>query len=48
MPRQEDASLAHWIEVYLEHLQARKLAANSLRAYRLDLTAVAGDRKSVV
>ncbi|QUH01797.1 tyrosine-type recombinase/integrase [Saccharopolyspora erythraea] len=43
MPRQEDASVAHWIEVYLEHLQARKLAANSLRAYRLDLTAVAGE-----
>ncbi|GAA2806861.1 tyrosine-type recombinase/integrase [Saccharopolyspora taberi] len=38
-----DGSVAHWIEVYLEHLQARKLAANSLRAYRLDLTSVAGE-----
>nr|WP_243795776.1 tyrosine-type recombinase/integrase [Saccharopolyspora gloriosae] len=28
------------MEVYLEHLQARKLAANSLRAYRLDLDSV--------
>lgn len=33
-------SVARWMEVYLEHLQARKLAANSLRAYRLDLDAV--------
>nr|WP_184485112.1 tyrosine-type recombinase/integrase [Saccharopolyspora gloriosae] len=30
------------MEVYLEHLQARKLAANSLRAYRLDLDSVGG------
>ncbi|MCX2730129.1 tyrosine-type recombinase/integrase [Saccharopolyspora sp. NFXS83] len=30
------------MEVYLEHLQARKLAANSLRAYRLDLGSVGG------
>lgn len=36
-------SLAHWITAYLEHLQARKLAANSLRAYRRDLHAVAGE-----
>ncbi|MEU6129503.1 tyrosine-type recombinase/integrase [Saccharopolyspora sp. NPDC047091] len=33
-------SVARWVEVYLEHLQARKLAANSLRAYRLDLGSV--------
>lgn len=35
--------LARLIETYLEHLQARKLAANSLRAYRRDLEAVAGE-----
>ncbi|WP_397545362.1 tyrosine-type recombinase/integrase [Saccharopolyspora gloriosae] len=34
------SSVARWMEVYLEHLQARKLAANSLRAYRLDLDSV--------
>ncbi|MFR9728123.1 tyrosine-type recombinase/integrase [Saccharopolyspora sp. MS10] len=33
-------SVTRWAEVYLEHLQARKLAANSLRAYRLDLAAI--------
>lgn len=36
-------SVADRIEVYLEHLQARKLAANSLRAYRLDLAAVSAE-----
>lgn len=36
-------SVAHWIEAYLEHLQARKLAANSLRAYRRDLESVAAE-----
>ncbi|MEY8042159.1 tyrosine-type recombinase/integrase [Saccharopolyspora cebuensis] len=36
-------SVAHWIESYLEHVQARKLAANSLRAYRRDLESVAGE-----
>ncbi|MER5393099.1 site-specific integrase, partial [Saccharopolyspora sp. NPDC002686] len=35
--------LARLIEIYLEHLQARKLAANSLRAYRRDLETVAGE-----
>lgn len=39
----ERGSLQHWIEAYLEHLQARKLAANSLRAYRRDLGSVAGE-----
>jgi integrase/recombinase XerD len=37
----DDGSVARWIEMYLEHLQARKLAANSLRAYRRDLESVA-------
>ena len=36
-------SVKHWTETYLEHLQARKLAANSLRAYRRDLEAVGGE-----
>ncbi|MBB5157604.1 tyrosine-type recombinase/integrase [Saccharopolyspora phatthalungensis] len=35
--------LARLIEIYLEHLQAKKLAANSLRAYRRDLESVAGE-----
>jgi integrase/recombinase XerD len=35
--------VARLIEIYLEHLQARKLAANSLRAYRRDLESVAGE-----
>jgi integrase/recombinase XerD len=35
--------LARLVESYLEHLQARKLAANSLRAYRRDLESVAGE-----
>ncbi|GAA4847688.1 tyrosine-type recombinase/integrase [Saccharopolyspora rosea] len=38
-----DGSVARWSAVYLEHLQARKLAANSLRAYRRDLESVAGE-----
>ena len=38
-----DGSVARWSAVYLEHLQARKLAANSLRAYRLDLAAVSAE-----
>jgi integrase/recombinase XerD len=37
----DEESVARWIEVHLEHLQARKLAANSLRAYRRDLASVA-------
>lgn len=40
---QTDGSLRNWIEVYLEHLQAKKLAPNSLRAYRRDLEAIAGE-----
>ena len=36
-------SVTHWAEVFLEHLQARKLAVNSLRAYRRDLESVAGE-----
>lgn len=36
-------TLPRWVEVYLEHLQARKLAANSLRAYRRDLELVAAE-----
>ncbi|RCW40506.1 integrase/recombinase XerD [Halopolyspora algeriensis] len=38
-----ESSVAHWIAAYLEHLQARKLAANSLRAYQRDLESVAGE-----
>lgn len=40
-------SVARWTEVYLEHLQARKLATNSLRAYRRDLEAV-GDELAAI
>ncbi|SDK19640.1 integrase/recombinase XerD [Actinopolyspora mzabensis] len=35
--------LSEWIEAYLEHLQARKLAENSLRAYRRDLESIAAE-----
>ena len=35
--------LARLMQSYLEHLQARKLAANSLRSYRRDLESVAGE-----
>ncbi|GAA2362280.1 tyrosine-type recombinase/integrase [Saccharopolyspora halophila] len=35
--------LARLMQTYLEHLQARKLAANSLRSYRRDLDSVAGE-----
>lgn len=41
--RADDRSVAGWIATYLEHLQARKLASNSLRAYRRDLDSVAGE-----
>lgn len=36
----DDVSVARWVSTYLEHLQARKLAPNSLRAYRRDLESV--------
>ncbi|GAB2761377.1 tyrosine-type recombinase/integrase [Salinifilum aidingensis] len=36
-------TVPHWTEVYLEHLQARKLATNSVRAYRRDLQAVTAE-----
>ncbi len=42
-PETEPGALAYWTRAYLEHLQARKLAANSLRAYRRDLESVAGE-----
>lgn len=35
--------LSRWIGAYLDHLQARKLAANSLRAYRRDLESIASE-----
>nr|WP_228047576.1 tyrosine-type recombinase/integrase [Saccharopolyspora sp. HNM0983] len=35
--------MARLTETYLEHLQARKLAANSLRAYRRDLDSVTAE-----
>ncbi|WP_256388091.1 tyrosine-type recombinase/integrase [Allokutzneria sp. NRRL B-24872] len=35
--------LCDWIRAYLEHMQARKLSVNSLRAYRRDLESVAED-----
>ena len=38
-----EGSLQQWTEAYLEHLQARKLAANSLRAYRRDLGSISGE-----
>ena len=41
--REAGGSVAYWTEVYLEHLQARKLAANSLRAYRRDLDSVGAE-----
>ncbi|ASU79215.1 integrase [Actinopolyspora erythraea] len=37
------STLADWIAAYLEHLQARKLAENSLRAYRRDLESIASE-----
>jgi len=40
--------VAQAIEIYLEHLQARKLAANSLRAYRRDLESVSGELTEVL
>ncbi len=42
-----DRSVARWVGVYLEHLQARKLAANSLRAYRRDLESVSAQLAEV-
>ncbi|NYH77126.1 integrase/recombinase XerD [Actinopolyspora biskrensis] len=42
-----ERTLPHWIATYLEHLQARKLAENSLRSYRRDLDSIAGELAEV-
>ncbi|PRW65332.1 tyrosine-type recombinase/integrase [Actinopolyspora mortivallis] len=42
-----DLTLAQWSARYLEHLQARKMAENSLRAYRRDLESVAAELAEV-
>ncbi|WP_019853835.1 tyrosine-type recombinase/integrase [Actinopolyspora mortivallis] len=42
-----DHTLARWSASYLEHLQARKMAENSLRAYRRDLESVATELAEV-
>lgn len=43
-----ERSLLHWIEGYGDHLQARKLAANSLRAYRRDLDAIGAELAEIL
>ncbi|SDP90808.1 integrase/recombinase XerD [Actinopolyspora xinjiangensis] len=42
------STLTDWIAAYLEHLQARKLAENSLRAYRRDLESIASELAEIV